>query len=112
VRLGAPINLPNEDKSLSAEQMHRWRQLSGTTAHKWVSKVIETPEYRETDDEGRKRIIAKVMGLARAYTKENVLTGQPIPTDEPDRRPNRAGRQADESGPPSLGDMGDWELVE
>lgn len=113
VRLGAPINLPNEDKGLSTEQMHRWRQLSGTTAHKWVSRVIETPEYRETDDEGRKKIIAKTMEFARAYTKENVLTGQPIPNDEPLGRPKRSrGSSAVDSASPSMGDMGDWELVQ
>lgn len=81
---------------------------------------LETPQrsaerlLRTTDDEGRRKIIAKTMELARAYTKDNVLTGARIPSDEPDKRPKRSRSRSTTPpiSPLTLGDMGNWELVQ
>lgn len=113
IRLGAPIKPPADDESLTPAQMDRWRQLSGETAHRWVTARIETPEYREADDEDRASMIARTMKLARSYSKAAALNKQTTPTDEPEKDIPRKKKVADKSRAPALtlDDIGDFDII-
>lgn len=113
IRLGAPIKPPADDESLTPAQMDRWRQLSGETAHRWVTARIASPEYREADDEDRASMIARTMKLARSYSKAAALNKQPTPIDEPEKDIPRRKKVRDKPRAPALtlDDIGDFEVI-
>lgn len=100
IRVGAVINLPDDDENMTPRQLDRWQELSGQTAHRWVSELIQRPDYREGDIESQRKDIAAVMTKARAVTKANVLTGSAIPKAMPEpKRRARSSRDLPELPP-------------
>ncbi len=111
IRVGAPINLPDDEEGMTPEQMDRWRKLSGETSHKWVSELIKQPGYRDGDTESQRAAIAHVMKAARSATKANVVSGKPIPTDRPEKGQRRNQSSPQRSVPLTLDDIGDFDIV-
>ena len=101
IRVGATVNAPKDDDSLSPQQMDRWRMLSGQTAHEWVGELIKESDYRGSDIEGQQKSIAHIMKAAREAAKANVLSATPIPSIRPVKGQRRQRRPANIPPPPA-----------
>jgi len=99
IRVGAVISPPSESvggKKLDARTYNRLQMVVGQTAHKWVSELIQQPDYRALETEGQAKAIKYVMDKAREAGRANVLGNVPLPTFRPEkgqRRP-RPAREA------------------
>ncbi|APZ97328.1 hypothetical protein BWQ93_01595 [Sphingopyxis sp. QXT-31] len=106
IRVGAVISPPNETvggKKLSPAVYNQLQYVGGTLAHKWVSELIQQPDYRAMSIEDQKSAIGKVMTNARKAARSNVLGGEPLPTSQPEKkRGSAAGRRSDPPPPPGF----------
>lgn len=107
LRVGATISPPSKrvnGKMLEPAVYDRLQAVTGPLAHKWVSELIELPEYRALDLDGQAKAIKYVMEKAREAGKANVLGGVPLPPLRPVKGERRvAPRQRGSIPPPPPG---------
>lgn len=112
LRVGATISPPSKrvnGEMLEPKVYDKLQAVTGPLAHKWVSELIELPEYRALDLDGQAKAIKFIMEKAREAAKANVLGGVPIPPLRPVKGERRSSpRQRSAIPPPPPG----FEVVE
>lgn len=88
LRVGATVSKPQRG-DLAPEQYDRLQEVAGSTARQWIGQLIASPEYQVLDTESQADEIGDLMTKARKAAKANVLTGEPIPDDRPEKQRRR-----------------------
>lgn len=96
LRVGATVSKPQRG-DLTPEQYDRLQEVAGSTARQWIGQLIALPEYQVLDTESQADEIGDLMTKARKAAKANVLTGEPVPDD----RPQKQRRNAKPTGLPN-----------